>query len=365
MSICIVDFKVGGHHGFYLKCVIGLSAVSGFVGHREHLSIVRSCSNVKYITCVDEPQGSSSQRMAVLKRHVREHGKPEEFFLLEADQLDISVLAKQIFDLGATVCGIPISGIWFRSNFLYRNSVISGLKKYILLKLLSRWCDSGGRLFFLDDALATRVAELSGIARDEVWCFEPYSNRWKGARDKHSVVDGNGVTRLLFIGAQDERKGTSWALNAIADIGWKGQSRLVVHVAGSITDCAIYGAVERLRACHIQVLLDDSFLSEESYASAFDLADVVMLPYIGFGGSSGVLIEAAQYRRQVVASDSGTVGRLVRDSGMGCVFEVGDPLSFMNAIAGVASKEIVDESFSQVLSRCSLSGFRSMISAKC
>jgi hypothetical protein len=85
-----------------------------------------------------------------------------------------------------------------------------------------------------------------------------------------------------------------------------------------------------------------------------------MLPYCDFGGSSGVLIEAAQYRKPVIATSYGTLGRIVRSSGWGEAYTPGDEADFVsnlsrliNGLEGLES----NQGYKGILDRCSSDEF--------
>jgi glycosyltransferase involved in cell wall biosynthesis len=348
VSICIVDFNSGGHHLFYTSCISALPSVTGFVGHAKHLQNFSGRLDTMSITALDDPPSEYRLRMNILKKHIVDHGAPSEFFIMEADQLDLPMLLRVVCGLSASVSGVPVGGIWFRSNFIYRSSLFSIIKCYCLRWLLAKWVKDTQRLFFLDDLLAARIARMASYDTTDLWVKEPYPSKvlleYQGIRE---------VPTLLFIGSHAKRKGTAWALNALVHNPLSFEYR--VHVAGVLHDPEVLEALLRVEALGVEVVLNNSFLSESEYKSAYKNADVVMLPYINFGGSSGVLMDAAAYQKPVVATDYGLIGRVVHESKCGRVFTINDSSSFVDAISEVVSEPVDKESFSRVQSRCSSS----------
>ena len=57
---------------------------------------------------------------------------------------------------------------------------------------------------------------------------------------------------------------------------------------------------------------------------AFAACDIVLLPYIGHFGSSGVMAQAAAAGKPMIASDENLVGARVRDYRLGWLFPTAD-----------------------------------------
>ena len=79
------------------------------------------------------------------------------------------------------------------------------------------------------------------------------------------------------------------------------------------------------------------YVSAEEEQQLFAACDAVLLPYIRHQGASGVLSRAAGAGKPVIASDEYLIGHLVRQYGMGLLFESGNVLEFQNAIVQAAS----------------------------
>ena len=68
----------------------------------------------------------------------------------------------------------------------------------------------------------------------------------------------------------------------------------------------------------------------------FAACDVVLLPYLGHFGSSGLQVRAAGAGRPVIASDEELVGRLVREHGLGPVFPSGNAAALREVLDATA-----------------------------
>lgn len=353
MSICIVDFQPGGHHRFYIQQIVDLPCVTAFVGHEDLADLFGERRELMAVTTVNKILPNQSERLKLLKQHLKTHTKPDEFFLMEADQLSKLLLSCAILSKAA-ISGIPVGGIWFRSNFFYRKGLVASAKRRISIHLLTAWSRSRQRLFFLDDLLARQVALRCGVDEDFFWCREPYDVDLKPGGLDSSKAEGS--VGLLFIGSQAKRKGTAWAIRAL--VGAQFSRQITIHIAGVIYDKDIFVAIELARDAGIDVVVDNRFLDSSEYDAAFKQCSIVMLPYCDFGGSSGVLIEAAQYQKPVIAPNYGTLGRIVQSSKWGDTFKAGDLKSFhASVIRTIIHLPVSNAGFLKILNRCSSKAF--------
>ena len=172
MNICIVDFAHQGHHRFYIQQIVDLPCVTGFVGHEDLAKLFGERQETMAMTTVNKVPRKQSDKIRVIKQHLDTHPSPDEFFLMFADQLS-SILLRCAISGRASIAGVPVGGIWFRSNFLYRKGLLAFVKRSISIHLLTTWSRSRQRLFYLDDLLAREVALRCGVDEDFFWCREP------------------------------------------------------------------------------------------------------------------------------------------------------------------------------------------------
>ncbi len=103
---------------------------------------------------------------------------------------------------------------------------------------------------------------------------------------------------------------------------------------------------ERLRA-QIAALADQPIVlvREPAYVSDavrdqwFEIADVVLAPYILHTGSSGVLMLAAAHRRPSISQDFGQMGRLTDDFRLGVTADTRDPEDLARALRAYLGPE--------------------------
>ena len=363
MSICIVDFLASvGHHPIYIDAVRDLQNLVGFVGHQKNAPILTSCN--KNLTTITTPKEKTTptERLELLEQYVKTYGHPREFFFLELDQIAFLMIRKCLISGSFSIAGVPVTGIWFRSNFLYREGVLCALRRFALLLAITRWARQTTKLYFLDDELARTIAGLLSEDAKNRWIKEPFRTEPKSIpSDQHPKKH-----TIIFPGAQAPRKGTFWALDAISTTT-ESFTNLKVVIAGVIEDVRIHQAIAKLRTQSIEVEVHDKYHEINQYLRLIEQSDIVMLPYFDFGGSSGVLLEAAEYQKPVIATDHGTIGRVVRTHRIGRVFAPGNKTEFVAALAKTVLdlKDLRSQAdFNGVLSRCSISDFRKKVSSR-
>ena len=143
-------------------------------------------------------------------------------------------------------------------------------------------------------------------------------------------------TVLLFFGVGSRRKGLGVAVDAMLSL--PAGSNFFLLVAGRQQ---LQGDLKHrldLLAGRGSAKVLDRYVSSDEEKSCFIAADAVLLPYINHFGTSGVLSRAASAGKYIIASDEQLVGRLVRDHGLGCVFQSGNANALAKAIVAFGSQ---------------------------
>ena len=342
---------MSGHHQNYLKETIRQSKEKLILICPSELSYLKSAENV------DEFHGVEKLvKRASLFRKIEEikcrKPKVDAVIAMCADHI-LKYLWKGIFSRRRfEIKGLPVGGIWFRSNFYYKDDTINKIKRILCIKLLTQWSKCSDNLVFLDDCLAIEISQKNGKKERDIWLKEPYTPKILAEiEDKFS-----NPLKILFAGCHEKRKGTTWALEAIA------ASRIAceVTIIGEIRDETLKPAVGNCRRKGINVKLIEGYVSNESYVREFQNTDIVALPYQNFGGSSGVLLEAAQYQKPVIATNFGSIGRIVNQTGSGLTFSPLSMPSFIDTLERM--KESIPENFKylEVFDRCSSSSLETL-----
>jgi glycosyltransferase involved in cell wall biosynthesis len=152
-----------------------------------------------------------------------------------------------------------------------------------------------------------------------------------------------GVDRpltLLIAGALSPRKGIHLTVNALARSSEKTKRNLKLLLVGKpeegYTDYVLQN-VTRLRDMGIGVSSDFRFLSDMELDQHLVQSDVVLTPYMGFKGSSNVIIKAAHFGKPVLSANEGLLGYLVQQHKLGEALDVGNADTFSQCLDRIAS----------------------------
>jgi glycosyltransferase involved in cell wall biosynthesis len=138
---------------------------------------------------------------------------------------------------------------------------------------------------------------------------------------------GDGQTVFLFFGAMSPRKGADVLIEALHLLPSEAAARSAFLFCGEPErgyQQVFAQAVARLRAARSDITLniESRFVSDQRMMALFEQSDVVLMPYTRPEYSSGILALAAQAHTPVIGPDSGLLGRLIRQNGLGKVCSV-------------------------------------------
>ena len=138
---------------------------------------------------------------------------------------------------------------------------------------------------------------------------------------------------LLVYGALARGKGLDVALRAVADGRCPSHvSLLVVGVQDNWARQIMASGPARQLRTHSRLVEVPRFVTEEEESECFHSADVVWVGYQGFGGSSGVLLQAAMAGRPVLACNEGLIGWRTITHKLGVVADIGNPENVISAL---------------------------------
>lgn len=137
------------------------------------------------------------------------------------------------------------------------------------------------------------------------------------------------VSFILF-GSLQRRKGVLQALSSLNYLSQEAASKSSFHIVGKVSADIKDEVYEQLgslqlRRPDIDIVVTDSFLSDEDLTKSVSAADVVLAPYQKFVGSSGVLIWAITFRKPVITQDFGYLGRFVSEENLGLSIDTTSP----------------------------------------
>jgi glycosyltransferase involved in cell wall biosynthesis len=197
---------------------------------------------------------------------------------------------------------------------------------------------------------------------------DPYPENFRAdraaSRKQFNLPDDRFV--FLFYGGGYRRKGLHLAVEAMLKMPASGKAFLL---------CAGLQPKNEQLARDLEMLhsqdraeIVNRYVSAEEEKQLFAACDTVLLPYIHHHGTSGVLSCAAGAGKPVIASDENFIGQVMRQYGMGLLFESGNVPELKDAITHVASASVKELSKWQTGAQayakiCSRGTFRSALVA--
>ncbi|HZL77935.1 MAG TPA: glycosyltransferase [Candidatus Limnocylindrales bacterium] len=184
------------------------------------------------------------------------------------------------------------------------------------------------------------------------------------SRKQFNLPDDKFV--FLFYGGGYQRKGLHLAVEAMLKMSAPGRTFLLCAGLQPKNE-QLARDLETLRS-QGRAEIVNRYVSVEEEKQLFAACDAVLLPYIRHRDGSGVLSRAAGAGKPAIASDEYLIGHVVRQYGMGLLFESGNVPELQNAIARAASANAEELSKWQAgaqayAKNCSRDAFRSALVA--
>lgn len=374
-SVMIFDSAATGHHGEWLRLIASEQREAQGSGQRIHMVCHPDVSippqrdrTLQVIRLTPEEVGSLSGnalRRAVkecrIARKYAEELKAERVIFLHLNRLLYAinwVFARTACDIrGILFSPMPLKG---RSGAGNRKHVLMRWRKLLQLRVLLA-LKKVTRIYVLNDT--TMVSYLNKALRAETrfrMLPDPLNREIVRKAEEMQPRPEPGIKKgatLLLFGSFNERKGVQAFLNGLlhyvagADAGDGDHGdRLVLHIAGLFSSPVYRGKCLslikeiRARAGKVEIILEEGYVSQERSEILFRESDYVVVPYINFHGSSGVLGVAAAMGKPVIASRDGLVGELVERHGLGktvnCQVAAEVAASIRSALAGEVVRDI-------------------------
>lgn len=234
----------------------------------------------------------------------------------------------------------PVSGIYFRPSFHYKNKyslreiLVAFRKKWILSRVLG--IPELKNLFCLDKSSVSEIQKLTTRVRiiplsDPVKEYKVKASQVLELKELLGIENDRKV--FLMFGYLDDRKGIEPVLDAIAHLSQAESSKITLVLAGPITveyrqsistlietmdnDAQIVCHFEKLEGALIQIF--------------FELADFVLTLYRRHIGMSSLIIRAALSNKPLISSDFGYVGTLVKEKELGTIVNSESAVSISKA----------------------------------
>ncbi len=338
--ICDLNVYDNGHH------IVFVNAILEHTADRQDILFLFNARAATYC-----PLMAGDPRIHFLEEHLlRATGRPfvdkfKEYWLIERFAMDQAVnrvifleIDQYQLAIGLSRPPFRITGIYFRPFHLIPRqgeSAIYHLKKKLLHRVL-RMNRKVEPLFLLNDlGASTRYPSWFRYLPDPV--FTGGANESISVRRFHEIPEDTHV--FLAFGAMGYRKNIRNMLEGYLLASFRHPTALLI--AGKVRDDyreEFDSAVRAFRSNNRdelkQLVVHDTYVPEERLDDYFRAAQTILLCYVKFYGSSGLMGKAAQYQKTCVVPDQGLLAELNREYELGYA---ADPID-IQSISGALSR---------------------------
>ena len=165
-----------------------------------------------------------------------------------------------------------------------------------------------------------------------------------GTENAASEVCTTGRCRFLLFGALSSRKGIFIVLDAMRQLPTDIACRTELMLAGKVVKQQqddFSAALAALRNDCPALLINhlDAFIPYNQIPVLFSSALAILVPYAGTDSSSGVLGHAALYKKRVIGTDQGLIGKLIRQYDLGIAIPPDNAEKLAGAISSCINSE--------------------------
>lgn len=292
------------------------------------------CNNIKMLffseTAVPHGKFSRSVFLSKLLSKIAKKNNVSDIFLIYLMEYlpFLPFLIGRQFRISGIIYNIYLYR-WKKSSFVIK---IQDILKYVLFSKISIF----KRIFILNDKASARY--LNKLYHSS--CFQslpdPYIPFQGGIipnlKQKLGIKDEKTI--LLHFGVLCDEKGSLIILDAIECMDAIELKNYTFIFAGrlrqNIKDLFKKRLSSLCNKCEIVFL--EGFQSYEMLASLCSICDVILTPYKRSGQSSGCIGYAAQFKKPVIASPNGLLGKLVRRYKLGLIVDELNGNSLVKAI---------------------------------
>jgi glycosyltransferase involved in cell wall biosynthesis len=142
---------------------------------------------------------------------------------------------------------------------------------------------------------------------------------------------------LLVFGGIDERKNIKRIIESLVLITTELQSNIALLIVGKFEPGQLENITsykkKALDTCpNLQIVFYDGFISNLEREEIFKASDIVLIPYINFYSSSGVIGHAAKYNKKVIVSSYGIIKVMTEKYLLGLSVNPYDAIDIKNGI---------------------------------
>lgn len=369
-AILFFDAAPGGHHGEFLENVVygipeDIASVAVILAHPDLESRLEAakhkCSSPVSLDYLSGAQLDLLNATKDLFQRGRLELEIAEAGCAKWGAQRVFLMHMNIHQIALSYCfrqpGMSVRGLLLnpytpiRRAFTLKqkfSALITGVRKRMQLyvMLLNPRVD---KVFVLNDARLARDLNFGFVRR------RPFTSVVDPipANVSHSVATArkpverlDRVTFLLF-GSLDPRKGALETLRAMEQLSDAELSKVRLRFVGRLRIAdgfrsRLMAAIESFRgrssgAC---IELVDRYVGLDEMEQEFTQADCILIPYVDFYGSSGVLGHACRFLRPVIACQVGLIGELVRELKLGHTINACNPIAYSQVIRGVLQGDV-------------------------
>jgi len=306
------------------------------------------CSDV-LVRPVDATNFSKWQMMRLLEKIIA-YAESEEDAIIVLALLDPFLLGFALRKLMARKSKVPWQGILFRDSYNFPEDEapvsLARLKSIVKFQALRLALRNGANALLTHNSLSSAslcvptiwlpnsMSSLNHLAEQAV---EQQGN-WP-VRQEPPKIDNR--LRLFCFGVVTRRKGLVEFCRGLLMLENRDLERIEFKIMGEMPRTrnspqgyvmTLRNVVQRLNDRGALVEFVGTYVSDRAIDEGLRWCDVVVAPYIGHVGSSGLINIAAQYGRPVIAQSSGQVGTEVRGHDLGVTIDARNSRDIVAAI---------------------------------
>ncbi len=236
---------------------------------------------------------------------------------------------------------LSVKGILFQPYVHYKNSIDKKglLRNYISQKYATALNSRIKSFFILNDKSA--VSEMNKNIKQ---CFsylpDPIENKsLNNDTSRHNTIIEKFSLHaekksLLVFGMIDERKNITNIIDALRLLPNEVKESVHLLIIGRLDKVVKdrYQDYIRKHRYEVSITLNNQFVTSDEIEVLFTHCSIILMPYINFYSSSGILGHAIRHQKNVIASNQGLVGRMVAEKKLGITVNPLDPEEIKDAI---------------------------------
>lgn len=338
-TILFYDFDVTGHHAEYVNHILGTiknsTSPNSYVfllneKFKEKLNV--NSKNVKYVffntsdfLIEKSLLFRTKKELEFIQKKAKEN-QVSDIFLFNIDPYQVSLVWRKNHD------SFRYHGILFspptriqtpaNAQFLSRwKQIFRKKRKEQQLKFCVKNLN-GGKIFVLNDEKVVSILNSKIQTQTEAFRYLPDPIQQTQGEVKQDLRKKFGIssetTVLLAFGSIIPRKNLQRCIRALTNLPENKPYCLLIAGKGKPNYVAdLQKEYDENTTCKHQLIIANIFLSEAEIPDYFSAANVVLMPYINFYGSSGVLGHAMRFGKPVIAPEVGLIADLVRRYDLG------------------------------------------------